>query len=945
MTIRNKGRGAVAASLTALLILSGGAFLAQPAAAAPTDPACPWTDPTKTPEERANLLLDASSVQQQMRWLNEAAANNIDDTVIPTAGGLGHPPGPPVTYPEHPECILFNADTDGPFGISYVLGSTAFPSPVSQASSWDTELIRERGDAMAEEAWDKQYNQIFAPGVDLVRHPWGGRGAEYLGEDPLLAGVLAGEWIESMRESNPGQPVASVLKHFVGNQQELDRAASSSNIDERTLHQLYTLPYEIAFEAEPAGVMCGFNQLNGIFACENPELLTTILRDQLQFEGFAVSDNGSQQSTAASLDAGLDQELSLPLYYTPPALEAALASGEITEEQIRLAAFRVLRAKFAAGIQDYELPPTGRDEDVRTPEHHATAMEIAEKGSVLLKNEDQTLPIQAEGQTIAVIGPTASDVPTAEGVSARTSCSAPLYGVPGAPPSIYECEGTSPLDAITARAAEDGNTVVFDNGSDLTAAAATAAAADVVVVFGYNTAGEFFDLPDLNLFSGGDALIEAVSAANENTVVVLETHGAVLLPWVESVPAVLQAWWPGQGGGDAIASLLFGDVNPSGKLPVTFPKTVDDLPTAGSDAQYPGVFADGSTVRAEGSTEIRQVNYTEGLQVGYKWYDEQGIEPLFEFGHGLSYTEFEYSKLKVKATADKATASGTATVSFAVKNTGDVAGAEIPQVYLTFPEAAGEPGKRLIGFDRIELAAGEERTVEVVVDSEARNHPLSIWDVDADAWRIVDGDYTVSVGSSSRDLPLQATMNLDANGPVATTLPSITGDPVLGKKLTANPGVWNEDGVTFSYQWLRNGEPISKATKAEYRVTKADQGTSLSVAVTAKPKSGPSGTATSAAVFVKTSAVVLAVPNKVVGTTTTEFTLSVRVTALAKGVTAEGEVTVVVDGKSFAGTLSGGKVTVPIGTFGRGIHPIKVSYGGSETVQPATGVSLITVRR
>ncbi|MDQ2821018.1 MAG: glycoside hydrolase family 3 C-terminal domain-containing protein [Pseudomonadota bacterium] len=710
---------------------------------------CPWMDTTKTPDQRARLLLDNSTLDQAMRWLNEATANYGLDTVIEGA-----------TYPQQVPCVKFDADVDGQWGIAYIHGTTAFPVPVAQAASWDIALTRKKGAAMAAEAWGKQYNLIFAPGVDIVRHPWGGRNAEYLGEDPFLAGTLAGAWVTALRESNPGQPVASVMKHFVGNQQELDRAASSSNIDERTLHEIYLMPYAMAFQSAPAGVMCGFNQLNGVFACENPTLLTRYLRDELDFKGYAVTDNGAQHSTAAALVAGLSQELSLPQYFKAANLRTALNAKQITEDQIRAAAFWVLRAKFATGLMDQTLPDRGRDDEMRTEQHHAVAREMAEKGSVLLKNDNNMLPLKLAGKRIAVIGPTASNVAT-NGVSAQLVCTSPLYGAAGAPPVIYDCGGTSALDAITARAAQDGNTVVFDDGSDLAKAARTAASVDTVIVFGYNTTGEFFDLPNLNLFSDGDALIAAVAAANPKTTVILQTAGPVLMPWVNSVPAVMETWWSGDAGGDAIASLLFGDVNPSGKLPVTFMKNLADLPTGGTpNERYPGIFANGSTTRPDGSGEIRQVNYKEGLQVGYRWYDKQQIAPLFAFGHGLSYTSFAYADLQVSA----AGAQGF-TVSFTIKNTGKVAGAEVPQVYLTLPAAAAEPAKRLVGFDRVELAPGEARTVQVTIDGNASNHPFSVWNTQTAAWRIINGDHMVSIGASSRDLRLQKTARVNVPEP------------------------------------------------------------------------------------------------------------------------------------------------------------------------------------
>jgi beta-glucosidase len=757
---RSRKRRAVALlPLAALVLVACVTLPAQRALAA--HPACAWMDTSKTPDERANLLLDASSPEQMTRWLNEASANETNLTVFGSA-----------TYPEQLPCVPFTADIDGPWGIAYTPRVTAFPVPVSQAASWDSQLTWDKGAAQANEAFRKRYNTLLGPGIDIVRSPYGGRNAEYLGEDPYLAGTLAGTWVNALRDGNPGQPVASVLKHFAGNEQETDRATSSSNIDDRTLHEVYGLPFEIANDAgKPAGIMCGYNQVNGTYSCENDALLNTYLRRQIGFQGYVVTDNGSQHSTAASLGAGLDQELGLPRYFTPANLHAALANGEITQQQIRNAAFRVVRAKLANGQFDSPLPATA-EADVRTAEHHSVALDMAEEGSVLLKNQNQALPIHAKGKTIAVIGPTASNTP-ANGISAKSVCTSPLWGQPGAPAAVQCPNPVAPLDAITARAAQVGDTVIYDDGVDTTAAAAVAASADVVVVFGYNIAGEYFDLPSMSLFGNGDALIQAVSAANPNTVVVLETAGAITMPWVDNVPAILEAWYPGEAGGDAIAGILFGDVNPSGKLPVTFPKSTADLPTGTApNSQYPGVFADGSTTRPSGSTEIRQVHYSEGLEVGYKWYDEQGIDPLFEFGHGLSYTTFDYTTATVNTKVDKATGKVVSKVRFTVKNTGTVAGAEVPQVYLSFPQAANEPGKRLVGFDRIELAPHERRNIEIVIDSTDASHPFSVWDTNTQAWKIVDGGFTVSVGSSSRVLLTQKSVKIEVNPSGGTSLPA-----------------------------------------------------------------------------------------------------------------------------------------------------------------------------
>jgi len=550
-------------------------------------------------------------------------------------------------------------------------------------------------------------------------------------------------------------------------------------MDERTLRQTYTLPYEIAIkEGDPFGVMCAFNQVNGVWSCENGTILRDILKNDIGFKGWVVSDFFSVHSVGPSLVNGMDQELVGPRLWNPDNLHAALDAGEITEADIDEAAYRIVRSHIAAGLFDHPLPEEPAD-DVSTPENQAVAQRVAEEGSVLLKNEGGILPLGERGRpdkgkgndkshnggpggdremTIAVIGPTASDEPvevhntsgTGGGrggppetieVSAESACA---YVRPGVP-----CTPVTPLESITARAAADGHTVVFNNGSDLTSAAETAAAADVAIVFGYYLEGEGVDRPHLSLDhvsldATGDELISAVAAANPNTVVVLQTGGPVLMPWIDDVKGVFEVWYAGQEMGPAIAALLWGDVNPSGKLPQTFPVSEADLPTAGSEAQYPGIVDD------EG---IRQVDYSEGLMVGYRWYDQQGIEPLFPFGHGLSYTTFRYSHLQVvprRVQADKEIR-----VRFRVTNIGRRTGTEIAQVYLSLPGGLDEPPKRLVGWARITLEPRQHQNVEIKIDPTSSAHPLSYWDTSTDSWTTAAGDYTFYVGSSSRDLPLR----------------------------------------------------------------------------------------------------------------------------------------------------------------------------------------------
>ncbi len=748
-SLKRPTRGLLAGMLALTLASGGTALVTQTASAAPAVDlaACPWMDTTLTADERADLLLDASSLGQTYRWLNEQAANTPQQT---TFSG--------VTYPAQVDCTPTIVYTDGPDGVRFTTGVTAFPAQIALASTWDSNLAFDKGAAQAAEAWDKGKAGVLGPGIASGRTPLSGRTSEYLGEDPLLMGKLGAANTRGLQEGDPDKPTMAVLKHYVANEQETSRSTSSSNMDERTLRETYDLPFEILIdETEPAGVMCSYNQINGVYGCENP-LLTTNLRGLMGFDGYVVSDFGAVHSTAEALNAGLDQELNRPIYYTPARLDAALADGSITRDTVDTAAFKVVSSYIRAGLFDKPAPTTPVA-DASTAEHKALARTIAEEGSVLLKN-DGLLPLDpAAGDTIALIGPTVSTTPTG-GVSATSICS---MAWPFGNPNTLTCEDVvAPDVAFAARAAQSGATIVVDNGSDPAAAAATAAAADVAIVFGYYRSGEFNDIPSLDLANGGDALIQAVAAANPNPAVVLETGSAAAMPWLDEVGGVLQAWYPGEQQGPALAALLWGDTNPSGKLPMTFPKSLTDTPTP-TVAQYPGI------VDGDGA---RQVDYSEGKAIGHKWYDEQGIDPLFEFGHGLSYTSFDYSDLELSTALVDGRVVTTAT--FTVTNTGEVAGTETPQVYLTMPESADEPGKRLVGYDRVTLEPGASQRVSVEVSSSAADQPFSVWDVDADEWRIVDGEYTVQVGTSSRQLPLSGAAVVDTAGIAPTVTAAVS---------------------------------------------------------------------------------------------------------------------------------------------------------------------------
>ncbi|MBU2668921.1 glycoside hydrolase family 3 C-terminal domain-containing protein [Actinoplanes bogorensis] len=691
----------------------------SPAAAAldqptPTAAECrgyPWMDTRKSPEQRARALLAASSAHQKYRWLVEQPANSPQQTTW--ADG--------VVYPAQLPCTPTVVYSDGPDGVRFTPGVTAFPATIATAATFNESLAYAKGAAQASEAFDKGKNVLLAPGLAGGRTPLSGRTPEYLGEDPLLTGMLAAAGARGIQS----RPVLATLKHYVANEQELDRQTSSSNADERTLREWYDLPFEIAVKrGQPESVMCSYNQINHVYACENARL-TNVLKDDIGFDGYVMSDFGSVHSTAPSLVNGLDQELNRPIWFTPARLDAALAAGQITQRQIDAAAFRVVRSYIRGGLFDRALPATPVA-DASTSAHKAIARTTAEQGAVLLKNNG-LLPLDPRtGDQIAVIGATASSTPT-NGVSAQSVCSLPWrFGNP----TTLQCEDlVSPETSIRARAAKNRATVTFDNGSDVTAAAAAARSADVAVVFAYVRMGEFADLTDLKLQGNGDALVAAVAAANPRTVVVLQTGSAVEMPWLSQVPAVLETWYGGEQMGPAIASLLFGDANPSGKLPMTFPKSLADTPTAGSAAQYPGVVRDG----------IRQVDYNEGLKVGYRWYENQGIEPLFAFGHGLSYTTFRYSDLRVAASR------GEVTIKVRLTNTGRRTGTEVAQAYVTLPGSTGEPSKRLAAFQRVTLAPGQSRTVDLSLSRTdlADLHLLQYW---SGTWKTARGAYTVEVG-------------------------------------------------------------------------------------------------------------------------------------------------------------------------------------------------------
>lgn len=612
--------------------------------------------------------------------------------------------------------------------------STALPSNLAAASSWDPEAACQYGALIGRELRAQGYNMSLGGGVDLARELRDGRTFEYQGEDPLLAGTMVGNRIKCEQ----AQHVIGDIKHYAVNDQESGRNEVNSVISERALRESDLLAFQIGIEiGKPGAVMCAYNGVNGEFSCQNKHLLTEVLKRDWGFPGFVLSDWGGTHSTIKASAAGLDNEEPTAIYYGD-AFKKAVLAGRIPQAELDDHVRRILRSEFAAGIVDHPV----RKSVVDVEADFKIARSIAEQSMVLLKNRDRVLPLDpAKLRSIAVIGEHADSGMISGGGSAQVD-------PPGSYTPPWQAQvwfPGAPLQAI--RAGAPGLPVEFNSGSDPAAAAALAARSSVAIVFAHQWTSEGMDLPNLSLPGKQDALIEQVAKANPRTIVVLETGTAALMPWLDQVSGVVEAWYGGSKGADALAALLFGKVNFSAKLPITFPRSEADLPhphlltppRRTKSAAIPGADA-GLTF---------SVDYSEGLKVGYKWYDAEKKPVLFPFGFGLSYTTYRYSDLKV-------TAGKPAMVRFTVANTGSREGAEIAEVYAALPASSGEPPKRLVGWSKVRLKPGESREVTVAVD--ARN--LSVYDAAGGGWKMMPGSYTFLVGSSSRDLPLKQQLSL-----------------------------------------------------------------------------------------------------------------------------------------------------------------------------------------
>ncbi len=718
-----------------LLSVTGWAVAGGVGSASAASP-CPWMNTSLSPSRRAHELVPAMSIDQKIAMLSQA------QPLWAHFGAAGFIPGQPSL------CIPDLVLNDAGQGVGdKETNTTAFPAPIAQSSSWDPALQRRFGAALGWEAWHKGINVQLAPGVEIDRVPLNGRNFDYMSEDPYLAGRGAAAEVRGIQSN----PVIATVKHYVANSQETNRMTVSSDIDQRTLHEIYAAPYEAAVRAGAGAVMCSYNRINGVYACQNRDTLTTILRHQFGFDGFVMSDWGATHSTVAAANAGLDMEMGLgPGQFFSAPLKAAVQAGQVPTARLDEMVTRIVRTMFRIGIFDHPAAaePGASRANASRPQDVALARTIAEDGTVLLENRHHVLPLTRRGQKIAVIGPGAGPQGAAEFYNGAGSSHVPELG--------YKSDVVSPLAAITRRAAARGDVATYADGSSTAAAVAAARAARVAVVFVGSEDSEGVDRSMLDLSSGDcsitgcvsgpidqDKLISQVAAANPHTVVVLNTGGPVLMPWRNRIAGLLEAWYPGQQDGSAVAALLFGDVDPSAKLPETFPASRQDLPTQ-TARQYPGV-AD--------AAGVPQAVYSEGLLVGYRWYDARRIAPLFPFGFGLSYTTFSLHGLRVAAAGGRGRI---AKVSFDVTNTGSRAGAEVAQLYVDDPAGAGEPPRQLRGFAKVALRPRARRRVTLALDFSS----FARWSSSAQRWRVAPGCYRILVGSSSRDLPLSSTVGM-----------------------------------------------------------------------------------------------------------------------------------------------------------------------------------------
>ncbi len=726
------------AATTAIGLALAGAAIA----AAPADQ--PWMDPALSPDARADLVLHEMTPDEKLTlvfgyFATDAPWKHYTRPDGSMADAAGFIPGIERLG------IPAQSQTDAGVGVATQRSPTprlrtSLPSGLATAATWDPDMAFAGGAMIGNEARLSGFNVMLAGGVNLLREPRNGRNFEYGGEDPYLAGIIVGNEIKGIQSDN----VISTVKHYAINDQATGQSELDAKIDDAAARASDLLAFQFAIETgQPGAVMCSYNIVNEKHSCENDWLLTTVLKTDWRYKGFVMSDWGATHSTAPSANAGLDQDSGYPFDEKPyfkDDLKAAVAAGQVPQTRIDDMARRILRSMFAVGL--FDRPLTGDHADKIDYDAHLQAAQADEEEAIVLlktTSDDKNgalLPLAKSVKTIAVIGGHADiGVLSGGGSSQVYPHGAPPSGLvipnegPDGFPGPMTFDPSSPLKELQSRTKA---TVTYADGKDVAAATALAAQSDIVIVFATQWTAEGMDVPNLTLPHDQDALIGAVAKANKNTIVVLETGGPVTMPWLNDAGAVLEAWFPGAGGGAAIARVLTGEVNPSGHLPATFPASVDQLPRP---------ILDGKGLDGDHSHTPFAVDYNiEGAAVGYKWFDRKGLTPLFPFGYGLSYTRFSFEGLDARQTGK------TLTVTFTLNNNGNVDGKAVPQIYVSPPaNVHWEAPKRLGAFAKVATPSHSSQILDLTVDPRL----LGVYDATSKTWKIAAGEYAISVGDSS----------------------------------------------------------------------------------------------------------------------------------------------------------------------------------------------------
>jgi beta-glucosidase len=710
-----------------------------------TETTSAWQDTSLAPGERAKRLVEAMTLEQKIAQLHGAMETIDIYTITAQAAESGADMdqlAAQIRVERHVRAIdelgipRFRI-TNGPVGVGMGDGTpsppaTSLPMTIGLAAGFDPDLAHAYGDIIGSETATLGQHVLEGPGVCLHRTTIAGRNFEYFSEDPYLTGVMG----VAVAKAIQAHDVIAMAKHYVVNDQEYERFRASVEVDEHVLRELYLLPFEMLVkDAEIAAVMSAYNRVRGVYATEYRYTLTDVLRTEWGFDGYVQSDFWSCRSAAPSLNAGMDHEMPDAKWLNETNIKAALQDTSLEIETVDRALVRRYTQMFRFG--QFERPYDPGEIDAQA--HGAVSRSIGSQIAVLLKNEGGLLPLDPDAGSIVIIGQSTfvDEACLGGGGSSKVI---PLYTVP-------PLDGMQDVLADLGSSATVTKVTMADDLSNLDEAKNAAQEADAVVLMAGMVATEGADQRDANMLNHQNRMLDELLGINPTTVVVLKDSNPVLMPWIDKAPAVLEVWNQGTEDGHVVADLLFGVVNPSGKVPTSYPRSEGDTLYAGRPERYPG------TDEGDGYPVIR---YSEGLEIGYRWFQAQGIQPLFGFGFGLSYTTFDITDVSVHA-PDGANAPVTVTAS--LTNTGSVAGADVVQVYLGVP-VEGQPPKRLVGFQKVFVEPGESKQVIITIDPAATNHPFGVWDYCTRRFVTKPGTYTVYVGNSADNTPHTATLTV-----------------------------------------------------------------------------------------------------------------------------------------------------------------------------------------